>query len=205
MMESMIDRIKPNRSEITDVANAVLEGTDAVMLSAETAVGQYGLEAVLAMDRIAREVEGSRLRASDGDRRRWVIPAPHLTRTVEGNIPTEDAIAVAVATAADMLGAHAVVCFTSSGFTARTAASYRPRVPILALTSEVETFQQLSLVWGVVPIMMPHLKNYDPMWAHARSALLERGIAKEGSRVVVTCGVPFDQPGTTNLLKVETV
>jgi pyruvate kinase len=78
-------------------------------------------------------------------------------------------------------------------------------VPIIALTSELETFQQLSLVWGVVPVMMPHLTNYDPMWAHARSILLERDIAREGSRVVVTCGVPFDQPGTTNLLKVETV
>jgi pyruvate kinase len=205
MLESMIGNPRPTRAEASDVANAIIDGTDAVMLSAETAVGQYGLEAVLAMDRIAREVEGSRLRVSDADRRRWVVPAPHLTRTVEGNIPTEDAIAVAVATAADMLGAQAVVCFTSSGFTARTASSYRPRVPILALTAEAETFQQLSLVWGVVPIMMPHLKNYDPMWAHARSALLERGIAREGSRVVVTCGVPFDQPGTTNLLKVETV
>ena len=205
MLESMIGNPRPTRAEASDVANAIIDGTDAVMLSAETAVGQYGLEAVLAMDRIAREVESSRLKANDPDRRRWQVPAPHLTRTEEGDIPINDAIAVAVAAAADMLTAHAIVCFTSSGSTARTVASYRPRVPILALTSEVETYQQLSLVWGVVPIMMPHLKNYDPMWAHARSALLERGIAKEGSRVVVTCGVPFDEPGTTNLLKVETV
>lgn len=205
MLESMIGNPRPTRAEASDVANAILDGTDAVMLSAETAVGQYGLEAVLAMDRIAREVESSRLKVSEPDRRRWQIPAPHLTRTTEGAIPTEDAIAVAVATAADMLGAQAVVCFTSSGFTARTASSYRPRVPILALTSEPETYQQLSLVWGVIPVMMPHLKHYDPMWAHARADLLRRGMAREGSRVVVTCGVPFDEPGTTNLLKVETV
>jgi pyruvate kinase len=205
MLESMVMNPRPTRAEASDVANAILDGTDAVMLSAETAVGQYGLEAVLAMDRIAREVESSRLKLSEPDRRRWQIPAPHLTRTTEGAIPTEDAIAVAVATAADMLGAMAVVCFTSSGFTARTVSSYRPRVPILALTSEQETYEQLSLVWGVVPVMMPHLTNYDPMWAHARTELLARGIVSEGSRVVVSCGVPFDVPGTTNLLKVETV
>jgi pyruvate kinase len=78
-------------------------------------------------------------------------------------------------------------------------------VPILALTSEPETYHQLGLVWGVVPVIMPHLNNYDPMWQVARTELLARGLAREGSRVVVTCGVPFDMPGTTNLLKVETV
>jgi pyruvate kinase len=104
-----------------------------------------------------------------------------------------------------MLGAKAVVCFTSSGFTARTVSSYRPRVPILALTAEEETYQQLALNWGVVPVLMPHLKNYDPMWELARQELLARGMVREGSRVVVTCGVPFDVPGTTNLLKVETI
>ena len=109
------------------------------------------------------------------------------------------------ATAADLLNAQAIVCFTSSGFTARTVSSYRPRVPILALTAEPETFQQLALAWGVIPVMMPHLKNYDPMWELARTELQKRELVREGSRVVVTCGVPFDVPGTTNLLKVETV
>jgi pyruvate kinase len=205
MLESMITHPRPTRAEASDVANAILDGTDAVMLSAETAVGEYGLEAVLAMDRIAREVEGVRLKPGDAERRRWQVPAPHFSRTIEGSVPTEDAIAVAVATAADMLDARAVVCFTSSGFTARTVSSYRPRVPIFALTAEPETYQQLALSWGVVPVMMPHLKHYDPMWNTARSYLLTHGIVQEGSRVVVTCGVPFDVPGTTNLLKVETV
>lgn len=206
MLESMIANPRPTRAEASDVANAILDGTDAVMLSAETAVGQYGLEAVLAMDRIAKEVEASTKRSADGERRRrWQVPAPHLTRTDEGHIPTEDAIAVAVSMASDMLDAKAIVCFTSSGFTARTVSSYRPRVPIIALTPEEETFRQLGLAWGVIPVLMPHLKNYDPMWQLGRQELLVRGLVQEGDRVIVTCGVPFDQPGTTNLLKVETV
>jgi pyruvate kinase len=205
MLESMITNPRPTRAEASDVANAILDGTDAVMLSAETAVGSYALEAVLAMDRIAREVEAHRHRTSDHDRRRWQIPAPHFARTKEGEMPTEDAIAVAVSAAADLLHSPAIVCFTQSGFTARTVASYRPRVPVLALTPEPETYHQLALTWGVVPIQLPHLKHYDPMWAIARTEILARGLAQEGARVVVTCGIPFDVPGTTNLLKVETV
>ena len=205
MLESMITNPRPTRAEASDVANALLDGTDAVMLSAETAVGSYALEAVLAMDRIAREVESHRNRPSEGEIRRWRIPAPHFARTEGGHTPVEDAISVGVSAAADLLGAAAIVCFTSSGFTARTVSSYRPKVPIFAFTPEAETFHQLSLVWGVVPVLMPHLKNYDPMWQIARTELLTRGVARDGSRIVVTCGVPFDVPGTTNLLKVETI
>jgi pyruvate kinase len=205
MLESMVSLPRPTRAEASDVANAILDGTDAVMLSAETAIGRYPREAVMAMNRIAVEVERSHHRGREGERRRWQVPAPHFARTEDGEVPTEDAIAVAVATAADMLDARAVVCFTSSGFTARTVSSYRPRVPVLALTAEPETYQQLSMAWGVVPVMMPHLKHYDPMWNLARAELMRRGLAEAGSRVVVTCGVPFDEPGTTNLLKVETV
>ncbi|HEX3927435.1 MAG TPA: pyruvate kinase [Gemmatimonadales bacterium] len=205
MLESMVTHPRPTRAEASDVANAILDGTDAVMLSAETAVGEYPMEAVLAMDRIAREMELHRHRPNDGERRRWQIPAQHFARTKAGETPTEDAISVAVSAAADLLGAPAIVCFTSSGFTARTVASYRPRVPIMALTPEPETFRQLNLSWGVVPVLMPHLKHYDPMWAIARTEILSRGMAREGARIVVTCGVPFDIPGTTNLLKVETL
>jgi len=98
-----------------------------------------------------------------------------------------------------------IVCLTASGFTARTVASYRPGVPIFAVTPEQDTFRALALVWGVVPALVDHLPNYDRMWPVARERLVQSGLARPGDRVVVTAGVPFDQPGTTNLLKVETM
>ena len=211
MLESMVHAPRPTRAEASDVANAIIDGTDAVMLSAETAIGDYPLEAVQAMARIAREIEPHRRGRSPAfdlavGRRR-----EELERFQKGDpgdstpTRTEDAIAVAVCAAADLMGAPLVVCFTSSGFTARTVASYRPSVPILAVTPEPETFRQLALVWGVIPALTEHLPNYDSMLAVARHKLLELRLAESGERVVVTAGVPFDQPGTTNLLKIEAV
>jgi len=203
MLESMIDAPRPTRAEASDVANAILDGTDAVMLSAETAIGAYPVEAVRAMDRIAREVESHR-RDDDPDAQSWSVvglhPAEGRARTT-----TEDAISVGVCAAARLLGAPAIVCLTASGFTARTVASYRPEVPILAVTPEPETYRHLALVWGVVPALVGHLPNYERMWTVARERLLQQDLARVGDKVVVTAGVPFDQPGTTNLLKVETV
>ncbi|MEO8226965.1 MAG: pyruvate kinase [Gemmatimonadota bacterium] len=210
MLESMVHAPRPTRAEASDVANAILDGTDAVMLSAETAVGDYPLEAVQAMVRIARELEQ--------DRRGRQVPS-ELTANVwpdDGGrtgrretdravARTEVAIAVAVRAAADLLAAPVIVCFTSSGFTARTVAAYRPSVPIFAVTPEPETFRHLSLVWGVVPSLVEHFPTYDDMLPVARLRLVELGLADRGDRVVVTAGVPFDQPGTTNLLKVEAV
>jgi pyruvate kinase len=209
MLESMIHAPRPTRAEASDVANAILDGTDAVMLSAETAVGEYPLEAVLAMTRIAHELERHRRgrssaldiaagRPEDGER---------LGRREGDREParTEAAIAVATCAAAELLRTPLIVCFTSSGFTARIVASYRPSVPILAVTTEPETFRQLALVWGVVPALVDHLPSYEDMLPVARQRMLELGLAKTGDRVVVTAGVPFDRPGTTNLLKVETV
>ena len=160
MLESMVHAPRPTRAEASDVANAILDGTDAVMLSAETAVGEYPLEAVRAMDRIAREMEmpaaGTRR-----DHRRGAGPPvgrgrdlPHHRAAQSGPVRTEDAIAVAVCAAAEMLSAPLIVCFTSSGFTARKVATCRPTVPIFACTPEPETFRQLSLVWGVTPALI---------------------------------------------------
>ncbi|MDP9143291.1 MAG: pyruvate kinase, partial [Actinomycetota bacterium] len=142
MLESMISAPRPTRAEASDVANAILDGTDAVMLSAETAIGQYPVEAVRAMDRIAREVERERDPAPGGD----ALTLP--PKQAHAAIRTEDAISVGVRAAVSMLKAPLIVCFTASGFTARTVASYRPEVPIFAMTPEPETFRQLALVWG---------------------------------------------------------
>jgi pyruvate kinase len=203
MLESMVEAPRPTRAEASDVANAILDGTDAVMLSAETAVGAYPVEAIKAMDRIAREVESHR-REGDPDAPSWSVVGLHHHQQHEGT-RTEDAIAAGVCAAAELLEAPCIVCLTASGFTARTVASYRPEVPIFAVTPEPDTFRHLALVWGVVPALVNHVPNYDLMWPVARERLLQSGLARPGDRVVVTAGVPFDQPGTTNLLKVETV
>ena len=202
MLESMITAPRPTRAEVSDVANAILDGTDAVMLSAETAVGRYPLEAVKAMDRIAREVESHRL---DGkDHSEWETSAVLLRQSHVG-ARTEDAISVAVCEAAELLKVPLIVCLTHSGFTARTVASYRPKVPILAVTPEEETFRQLSLVWGVVGAAIDHYPDYDKTFPVAQSIIRKLGLAQPGDRVVVTAGVPFDVAGTTNFLKIETV
>jgi len=202
MLESMIQAPRPTRAEVSDVANAILDGTDAVMLSAETAVGRYALESVLAMDRIAREVEGHAhedSRSAAGDEPVFRIRQPHATTR------TEDAISVAVCAAAELLQVPLIVCLTASGFTARTVASYRPSVPILAVTPEQETFRQLAMVWGVIPTLTPHYPDYEAILPFTRTSITRLGLAQPGDRIVVTAGVPFDVAGTTNLLKIETV
>jgi pyruvate kinase len=193
MLESMITHPRPTRAEASDVANAILDGTDAVMLSAETAAGQYPRLAVEAMSRIIAEIEGKPLQVGREDRRR------------EMAMSTEFAIAAASAAAVSMLNAPVLIVFTKSGFSARIVASHRPSVPILVLTDVPQTFRQLALVWGVIPELVPHCSTYDEMVRLALEAVERRGLARAGDRVVVTAGVPFDVPGTTNLLKVETV
>jgi pyruvate kinase len=206
MLESMVHAPRPTRAEASDVANAILDGTDAVMLSAETAVGEYPLEAVQAMDRIAREVERHRTgRSAAFDLAVGRRTAAGSGRFGERQARTEDAIAVAVCAAAELLDTRVIVCFTSSGFTARTVSSFRPSVPIVAVTPEAETHRALALVWGVTPVLVDHVPNYDAMLHVARAELLGQGLVGSGDRVVVTAGVPFDVPGTTNLLKIETV
>ena len=195
MLESMIEHPRPTRAEASDVANAILDGTDAVMLSAETAAGKYPRLAVEAMRRIITEIE--------------THPRPgHALRTerrMAGGVATEEAIAAATVAAVRMMDAPLVVVFTKSGFTARIVASHRPTVPILALTDEPRVCRQLSLVWGVVPRLVPTARGYDHMVAMALREALDLGLAFKNDRVCVTAGAPFDVPGTTNLLKVEVV
>jgi pyruvate kinase len=202
MLESMIQAPRPTRAEVSDVANAILDGTDAVMLSAETAVGRYALEAVLAMDRIAQEVEGH---AHEGARDVAGEAVARRFRRQHAATRTEDAISLAVCAAAELLRVPLIVCLTSSGFTARTVASYRPSVPILAVTPEADTCRQLAVVWGVIPARTEHFPDYDAMLPFTRDTIVRLGLANPGDRVVVTAGVPFDVAGTTNLLKIEVV
>ena len=200
MLESMVTHPRPTRAEASDVANAILDGTDAVMLSAETAAGAFPRLAVEAMNRIITEVETHRPPPA---------PPPEQIISAEIHAPapakTEDAIAAATVAAARMIDAPCVIVFTKSGFTGRIVSSFRPSVPILTLTDSERTFRQLALVWGVIPELVPHCDTYDEMVTRALAAVRRRGLADEGQRVLVTAGVPFDTPGTTNLLKVEVV
>jgi pyruvate kinase len=196
MLESMIENPRPTRAEASDVANAILDGTDAVMLSAETAAGAYPRLAVEAMRRIITQVE---LHPPT------TVVHRRSMRDQTGEIPTEVAIAAATTAAVEMLHAPLVVVFTKSGFSARTVSSHRPGVSILVLTDQPRTFRQLALVWGVIPALVPHCDNYEEMMSRAKDVVVARKLAAKGDRIIVTAGVPFDTPGTTNLLKVETV
>jgi pyruvate kinase len=191
MLESMIENPRPTRAEASDVANAILDGTDAVMLSAETAAGAYPSLAVEAMRRIIVEIETSSMRRIEE------------RRTPEGTVTTEVAIAAATVAAVKMMRAPLVVVFTRSGMSARVVSSHRPPVPLLVLTDDATTARQLALVWGVVPVLVPAAPDYDAMWAVARREGLARGFAEPGDRVLVTFGAPFGKSGSTNLLKVE--
>ena len=199
MLESMVHHPRPTRAEASDVANAILDGTDAVMLSAETAVGEYPFEAVGAMDRIIREMErqggGGPVRLGRDERR----------LAASENVSVEDAIALGTSAVARMLKTPLIVTLTRGGFTARKVAAQRPPVPILAVTTDPVTYRQLALVWGVTPVLVDQVPGYDAMLAVVRDLILKRGYARSGDRIVMTAGVPWEVSGATNLLKVEVV
>jgi pyruvate kinase len=200
MLESMIERPRPTRAEVSDVANAIFDGTDAVMLSAETAVGRYPVESVRALTRVIKEVESRSAVLVTGPS--YDVPA------VAGGVgpeSTEVAVAYATVEAVRAIQAPAVVTLTRSGYTACVVSSRRPPVPILTVTNSEQVRRQLSLVWGVVPVLCPGEPGFDEMWALARVELRERGLAVPGDRVVVTAGMPFHERGTTNMLRIETV
>ncbi|MGK7310741.1 MAG: pyruvate kinase [Candidatus Longimicrobiales bacterium M2_2A_002] len=200
MLESMIEHARPTRAEASDVANALFDGTDAVMLSGETAVGKNPVVAVDAMVRIAREIERT---ASFVEGPKYDVPMHNWLRA--GATRTEHAIAAATVEAVNLLGAPAIITLTRSGFTSRLVSSYRPPVPILGVCHEDRVFRQLALVWGVTPYKCADapMQDYDAVLDSALRALKELGLAETGDRVVVTAGVPFAVSGTTNMLRVE--
>jgi len=191
MLGSMLENPRPTRAEATDVANAILDGTDALMLSDETAMGAYPAEAVSTLDRIARTTEP------------YLNDEAFLGEKVSGMLQTTPAgISRAACLLALDLQAAAIVAATSSGNTARLVARFRSCAPVMALTDSVETQRQLSLSWGVIPHLVSSFADTDQMFASARSWAVEKGIAKPGDCIVITAGVPVGMAGTTNLLKV---
>ena len=197
----MVENPRPTRAEVSDVANALLDGTDCVMLTGETAAGRYPLLAVEAMARIAAEIERSAA-FEEGPR----YDTPVMDHLRHGATPTEHAVAAATAEAVHLLGAPAVVTFTRTGGTPRLVSSYRPPVPILAITDQERTYRQLALVWGVRAVRYTgESVSYEDMLSCARSFLLEHALAEPGQRIVVTAGVPFHVAGTTNMMRVEVV
>ena len=194
MLESMILAPRPTRAEVTDVANAILDGTDAVMLSGETSVGQYPVQTVRMMEKIARETEKSfPFEQVAEERRREVGDA------------IDDAIAHDACHTAGIVGARAIVAFTTSGSTALRVARYRPRTPLLALTSREDVRRRLALVWGVHPVVVAEQSSADEVFATASRCARELGLARPGDVLVITAGVPLGVSGSTNLLKVHTV
>ena len=199
MLESMIEHPRPTRAEVSDVANAVLDGTDALMLSGETAIGSYPVQALEALVRIAREIEGSGL-LEQGPR--YLTPAEDGGRA--GATPREHAIASATVDAARQLGTPAILVITLSGFSARLVSSYRPAIPIFAICNDPLTFRQLAPVWGIRPVLWPDKEvSYEALTAFGKRCVLDTKTGRPGDSVVVTAGVPFHTSGSTNTMRVE--
>jgi pyruvate kinase len=190
MLESMIERPEPTRAEASDVANAILDGSSALMLSAETAIGAHPIEAVATMNLIARTVEPA-------------MSYRHQTPV------TGDARAVGVAMSnaacdlAETLGAKAILVPTYSGATAYAVARLRPRWPIIGLSHNQTAVQQMALEWGVEPLLFPEAENVEDLWNRAVEVVVREGLVNKGDLVVLTAGTAVNMPGTTNLIKVE--
>lgn len=194
MLDSMVHAPAPTRAEASDVATAVYDGADAVMLSAETAAGQYPVDAVTMMDRIINRVE------KDEHYRLFMDASRSAPETT-----TRDAISAAARQVAQTLECAAVVTFTSSGSTTLRAARERPEQPIINLTSNLEVARQLALVWGVHSVQTAEVRSFSEMVEKACKACQREGFAKVGDRIVITAGVPFGCSGTTNILRVAEV
>lgn len=194
MLDSMERQPRPTRAEASDVANAILDGTDAVMLSGETAAGKYPVEAVQTMDRIATHAESA-------------LSHPDLLkkRSRELDASITDSISQAVVHTAHSLNCSAIITSTESGFTARMVSKYRPLAPIIAVTPHESVMRKLALVWGVYPVKGKRVTSTDEMLQTAITSALDSKQVRHGDLVVITAGVPVSQSGTTNLMKVHVI
>lgn len=194
MLDSMVRNPRPTRAEVNDVANAVYDGCDAVMLSGETASGKYPVEALKTMARIVKHVEAN------------ITPMERIRpKHIEEHKSVTDAVSHACCQSASDLNAAAILTSTSSGYTARKVAKYRPECPIIATTHNPNCLNKLTLIWGVMPIQVEKYKNTDDMINHSVNSVREKGLVKDGDVVVITAGIPVGVSGTTNLIKVHVV
>jgi pyruvate kinase len=194
MLESMINSPVPTRAEVSDVSTAIFEGADAIMLSAESAAGNYPVESVATMNRIAEEVEKDPLYRTIMDAQR---NEPEATGA--------DAIAAAARQIAETLDLSAVVCWTSWGATALRVARERPKSPIVAISPNLSTGRRLAVAWGVHSVVAEDARDLDDMVERATSLAIRDGFAKSGQRVIIVAGVPLGRPGATNMLRIAFV
>ncbi len=194
MLESMINALRPTRAEVSDVANAIFDGADAVMLSGETAIGKYPVQTVRMMASIVAETEKA-------------LPYERilLERSEQVAAQTDDAISYAACHMSQRLGAACIVAYTASGSTALRVSKYRPKAPILALTPSTSVMRKLTLSWGIQPYLAPAPTNVDMMFQEASQLALMSGIARKGDLVIITAGIPIGRPGNTNVVKVHRV
>lgn len=194
MLESMVHNVRPTRAEVTDVANAIYDGTDAVMLSEETTIGEYPVECVQMMADTAREAEKALPYAE------WLKERGEWVET-----QTDDLISYNACYTAEKLGAVAIVAFTQSGTTARRVAKFRPRVPIIAITPSDEVSARLEILWNVQAINLGQPQSTEELVTTGARLARESGIARPGDRIIITGGSPLGVPGTTNFLRVQRV
>ena len=190
MLESMIHSPEPTRAEASDVANAILDGTSAIMLSGETAVGEYPVEAVRVMDRIALAVEPS-------------LDYRHEIPTADDEPTIDQAMSNAACDVAEALSASAILVPTFSGHTASAVARLRPQRAIVALTHKRESLRHLALEWGVTPLSIPETTDVEDLWSRSIAAARDAGVVASGDRVVITAGTAVNIPGSTNVIKVD--
>lgn len=194
MLDSMQRNPRPTRAEASDVANAIFDGTDAIMLSGETAAGKYPVESVLTMSRIAEKAESA-----------LNYREMFLKQRIAQDTSVTEAISQSVAISALDLNAKAIISSTESGQTARMVSKYRPEAPIVAVTTQDRTMRRLALTWGVTPVKGEQASSTDEMFDYALQGGVKSGLVKEGDLVVITAGVPLGRSGSTNLLKVDQI
>ena len=194
MLDSMMRNPRPTRAEVTDIANAIIDGSSAIMLSGETAAGKYPVEAVQMMYSIAINTENSL------DYKEML-----KLRSMRNEITTTNAISKATVNTASDLGAKAIITATSSGYTSKAISKFRPKAPIIAATTSEKVMRKMALEWGVYPVLAPLSKSTDEVIDLSVKATIEAGYAGEGDLVVITAGIPVGLSGTTNLIKVHTI